>query len=44
MKKYDKNKCRDNVKWWAEHKHKSSGDIQGKRTEEQSMDLSDQHS
>lgn len=34
---------RDNVKWWAEHKHKSSGDIQG-RTGRQSMDLSDQHS
>ena len=44
MKKYDKNKGRDNVQWWMEHKHKSNGDINGKRTEEQSMDLSDQHS
>ena len=35
MKKYDKNKSRDNVKWWVEYKHKANGDIKGKRREEQ---------
>lgn len=43
MKKYDKNKGRDNVKCWVEYKHKGNGDIKGKRREEQSMDLSDPH-
>ena len=43
VKKYDKNKGRDNVKCWVEYKHKGNGDIKGKRREEQSMDLSDPH-